>query len=62
MVGVPALLKCDCGPSLRITWPALRSVRRRIVAGPNTSDTNSAVSAARMVLKVRYWKRLKPHM
>ena len=27
MVGVPALEKCDCGPSLRIGWPPFSVAR-----------------------------------
>ena len=53
MVGVPALEKCDCGPSLRIGWPPLSWPRRRITAGPHHNDRNSEVSAARMPRKVR---------
>jgi hypothetical protein len=53
MVGVPALEKCDCGPSLRIGWPPLSVASLRITAGPHHSDSASAVSALRMPRKVR---------
>src|SRR6476660_4186278 len=45
MVGVPALEKCVCGPSVRIGWPPLNSASLRIAAGPHHSDNASAVSA-----------------
>src|SRR5690606_34537163 len=60
MVGVPALTRCDCGPSSRTTWPALSWVSLRMIAGPASSETASAVSALMMVRKVRYWNRLNP--
>ena len=52
MVGVPALVKCVCGPSVRIGWP-LNSASLRIIAGPHHSDSDNAVSALRMPRKVR---------
>src|SRR5262245_58902104 len=59
MVGVPALDRCVCGPSLRTTCPAFRSASFWISVGPNSSDIASAVSAAMMVRKVMYWNRCK---
>ena len=53
MVGVPALEKCDCGPSLRIGWPPFSVASLRIIAGPHHSDSASAVSAPRIARKVR---------
>jgi len=53
MVGVPALEKCDCGPSLRIGWPPLSWPSLRITAGPSHSESASDVSAARMPRNVR---------
>ena len=44
MVGVPALEKCVCGPSLRIGWPPLSWASLRITAGPTTA-TGPARSA-----------------
>ncbi|SVK47124.1 Uncharacterised protein [Acinetobacter baumannii] len=53
MVGVPRLLKCDSGPSLRTTWPKDISCRRLITRGPIHSDRNSAVSRLTMARNVR---------
>ena len=53
MVGVPALLRCDFGPSERIGWPL--PWRRRswlISAGPNRNTTSSAVMMAPPVRNV----------
>src|SRR5690606_3277310 len=44
IVGVPALEKCDCGPSLRIGCPPLSWPSLRITAGPHHSDSMSAVN------------------
>src|SRR5690349_1167497 len=59
MVGVPALTRCVCGPSLRTTWPALSAASRMIRPGPSSSDIASAVSAAMIVRKVMYWNRCR---
>ena len=53
MVGVPDLVRCVCGPSVRTAWPIFIAVRRRISAGPNIRPISSAVavaSAARSVM------------
>ena len=34
MVGVPALEKCDFGPSSRTTWPICPPFSRSIIHGP----------------------------
>src|SRR5690242_9493195 len=57
MVGVPALDRCDCGPSLRITWPAFTAASLRIRSGPSSSATHSAVSALMIVRNDTYWNR-----
>jgi len=59
IVGVPAFDRCDCGPSLRITWPALTAARRRMASGPSSSATTSAVSALMIVRNVTYWNKWK---
>ena len=46
MVGVPALVRCDLGPSSRTAWPIFFAVSQRITRGPNISEIASAVSAA----------------
>ena len=53
MVGVPALVRCERGPSSRTAWPILYAVSLRITYGPRISDTASAVrqaSTARSVM------------
>ena len=35
MVGVPALVRCVCGPSSRTAWPILYAVSLRIMYGPS---------------------------
>ena len=52
MVGVPALEKCDCGPSVRIGWPPFSRDSRAITDGPSHSDSASAVRAPRMARMV----------
>ena len=46
IVGVPALIKCVCGPSSRTDWPILYSVSLRIIRGPMTNEITSAVIVA----------------
>ena len=46
IVGVPALARCVCGPSCRITCPIWNSRRRRISIGPSTRLSASAVTLA----------------
>ena len=46
MVGVPALLRWEAGPSGRICWPICKAVRRVINHGPRKNDTLSAMIAA----------------
>ena len=43
MVGVPALVRCVCGPSSRTAWPILYCVSLRIILGPTTNEIMSAV-------------------
>ena len=53
MVGVPALMRCVCGPSSRTDWPILYAVSLRIIAGPMMNEMTSAVrhaSTARSVM------------
>ncbi len=57
MVGVPVLARCVCGPSVRTTCPAFSAASLRIISGPSSSATASAVSAAMIARKVMYWKR-----
>ena len=56
IVGVPALLRCVCGPSERTRWPTWYSASQRIMRGPTSNEIASAVSAARIARSVRYWK------
>ncbi|MNR34246.1 hypothetical protein D3C85_1519980 [compost metagenome] len=53
IVGVPRLLKCDSGPSLRTTWPKESFCRRAIMRGPIHKEMNSAVSRLTMARNVR---------
>ena len=46
MVGVPALVRCDFGPSSRTDWPILEAVSLRITSGPVSNDIASAVRQA----------------
>ena len=53
MVGVPALTRWVCGPSLRTAWPTFSSVSLRMTQGPENSPMPSAVrlaSTARSVM------------
>ncbi len=54
MVGVPFLvMRCDCGPSVRIGWPLPCLSRSRSMIGPPNRKTNtSAVTMAPPVRKV----------
>ena len=52
IVGVPALARCDCGPSWRMTWPIWNSRSRRISHGPSTSEMTSAEMLATAVRNV----------
>ena len=54
IVGVPDLLKCDCGPSSRITWPICLKLKRRIIVGPTIKAMPKAVITPRIALSVRY--------
>jgi hypothetical protein len=54
MVGVPALVKCDFGPSARIGWPLPWRMRRlSMIDGPSRKTNTSAVSIAPPVRTVR---------
>ena len=55
MVGVPFLASMwPAGPSSRIGWPpAWRPASQRMIAGPRTKLTTSAVITAAPVRKVR---------
>ena len=53
MVGVPALVRCDFGPSSRTDWPILYSVSLRMSIGPKLQQIASEViiaSTARSVM------------
>ena len=53
MVGVPALIRCDCGPSSRTDCPMLYCVSFLIIPGPTRNEITSAVivaSTARSVM------------
>jgi hypothetical protein len=52
MVGVPDLLRCVCGPSLRTAWPIFLAASQRMTRGPAMSDSIKAVSAASTVRSV----------
>ena len=53
MVGVPAFLKCVCGPSARIGWPLpCRSLSEVDDAGPNRNTSSAEVISAPPVRKV----------
>ena len=52
MVGVPALVRCDLGPSSRTAWPIFLAASQRMTAGPAISEIASAVSAASTVRSV----------
>jgi hypothetical protein len=52
MVGVPALARCDWGPSWRITCPIWKSRSLRMSHGPSTRLMTSAVRLAAAVLNV----------
>jgi hypothetical protein len=52
MVGVPALVRCDLGPSSRTAWPIFLAASQRITGGPKTSESSSAVPAASIVRSV----------
>ncbi len=52
MEGVPFLEKCDCGPSIRISWPICRFFRLRMSSGPKMKLTIMAVIPARAVRTV----------
>ena len=54
MVGVPALARCDSGPSVRIGWPApCCDFSQLMTQGPNRKLRNRAVIIAPPVRKVR---------
>ena len=53
IVGVPAFVRCDCGPSTRTDCPILYAVSLRIMIGPTTNESTRAVrhaSTARSVM------------
>ena len=54
MVGVPALVRCERGPSSRTAWLILYAVSLRITSGPASSEIASAVSVASTARKVMY--------
>ena len=60
MVGVPALEKCDFGPSSRTTCPTLPKRSFSIIQGPSSKPSASAVITAKIARTVRYEKRLNP--
>ena len=52
MVGVPALARCDCGPSCRMIWPIWKSRSVRINQGPKIMLIANAVRLAAAVRNV----------
>ncbi len=52
IVGVPALARCDCGPSCRMIWPIWKSRSLRMTHGPKIRLIASAVMLAAAVRKV----------
>ena len=46
MVGVPALVEWDAGPSSRICCPICLAVSERINQGPSRNEMTNAISAA----------------
>jgi hypothetical protein len=52
MVGVPDLIKCVCGPSVRTAWPTFNLVSIRIIAGPAIRPIASEVKVANTARKV----------
>ncbi len=53
IVGVPALARCDCGPSSRTDWPIFMRVSHVIMRGPIMNEMTSDVivaSTARSVM------------
>ena len=54
MVGVPAFVRCVAGPSCRMICPIWNSRSFRIIHGPRTSPSASAVMLATAVRNVMY--------
>ena len=52
MVGVPALVRWDLGPSSRTDCPIFLLVSQRISGGPKTKEMTSEVIAASTVRSV----------
>ena len=52
MVGVPDLIRCVCGPSVRTAWPIFFAASQRITRGPAAKEISSAVIAASTVRSV----------
>jgi hypothetical protein len=52
IVGVPALMKCACGPTSRMFWPTDRRRSVRMNHGPRRNEMASAVTAAIAARKV----------
>ena len=53
MVGVPAFLKCVCGPSARIGWPLpCLTLSDAMIAGPKMKTISAEVMSAPPVRKV----------
>jgi hypothetical protein len=59
IVGVPALLRCVSGPSVRTTWPTRSRRSCRMTAGPIRNDSTIAVAVPPAIRKVMYVNRLK---
>ena len=59
IVGVPALDRCDFGPSFLIFWPTLVFVSKSITNGPKKIVIIKEVSIESIVRSVMYWKTLK---
>ena len=46
IVGVPALIRCVCGPSSRTAWPMRMRASHAIIRGPTRNEMTSAVIVA----------------
>jgi len=53
IVGVPALVRWVCGPSLRTAWPIFIRESHVIIRGPTMNEMNSAVMHASTARNVR---------
>jgi hypothetical protein len=54
IVGVPALIRCVCGPSSRTAWPIRMRASHAIIRGPTRNEMTSAVIVARTARSEMY--------